>query len=82
MEGEPWGEGPRQTHSLEEESLSGNTESNREGHIENFLMFTFVVKINPKQPIIVSTFSGAKVQNEYCGRPSQLHNQCCVPFAF
>lgn len=36
-------------------------------------MFTFVVRSHLKQPII-STFSGMKVQNEYNGQCSKLHN--------
>lgn len=56
-------------------------ESNTEGLIENFSMFTFVVKSHPKQPII-STFSGMKVQSEYNGQCSKLHNarhSACLP---
>lgn len=50
-----------------------DSESNKEGLIENVLMFAFVVKTHPKLPII-STFSGTEIKNEYNGQCSKLHN--------
>lgn len=48
-------------------------ESNREGRVENVLMFTFVVKIHPEQPInhIYIVWNGST--KEYNGRCSKPH---------
>lgn len=60
MKGELWGEGSRQTHVQEELLLmimevhtkTLNVTEKKKNTLKTFLMFTFVVKIYPKQTII------------------------------
>lgn len=68
MKRELWREGSRQTHAQEELLLmimevhtkTLNVTQKEKDTLKTFLMFTFVVKIHPKQTII-HTCSGTKV---------------------